>query len=353
MKVLNLMSVGAVALIVGAVVGCSTPEVSLDPALTTFSRQQLEDMDEIKLPPNYSVENFKKLQIGVAFEAIGGEDKTTGAKLTINPDLSSRLQTEMAKLKRFTVYSAHNRGGVMFFEDLADVDPNAKLKEATNVKDIDLVLSGKVTVTKERHDRYNDVLIIYEVECDFSCEDMKTHTVKFAEKAMGRTARKQNFSLTGTQQSGFSQADEQQAILQASLKALKVVANKLGNTYPVGGEIKGISGSGEMMTLGAGFEEGIGANQQCVVFVEDGGVDIPIALAEASPKNNGTSMLQIYKWNTNSKDADPVIDELKESPRKFLKNGNKVYAVGYGMPVPPEWENAYKGSHDEQKRLGK
>lgn len=50
--------------------GCSTPEVNLDPELSTFSREMLEDMDEIRCPPNYNVENFKKLQLGVAFDAV-------------------------------------------------------------------------------------------------------------------------------------------------------------------------------------------------------------------------------------------------------------------------------------------
>jgi hypothetical protein len=330
--------------------GCSTPEIKLDPTLTTFSRDELERMDPIRLPANYSVSNFKRLQMGVAFEAVGGVDKTTGTPLPISPDLSSRLQTEMAKLKRFTIYSAHNRGGVTFFEDLSDVDPNAKLTEASQVRNIDLVLSGRVTVTKERQDRYNDTLLIYEVECDFSCEDLKTHTVKFAEKAKGRTARKQLFSITQRKLAGYDDADEQQAITQAAMKALAVVANKLGNTFPVGGEISGITSSGERMTLDKGFDDGIGAKQQCVVFINDGGVDVPVALAEAVPGNN-TSSLSIYKWNHGDKDAEPLVKALLKDPRGFMKNGTKVYAVGYGLSVPPEWESANKGSMDEQMRL--
>lgn len=335
--------------VVALAVGCSTPELKLDPSLTTYSREMLEDMDEIELPANYSVENFKKLQMGVAFELVPGVDKKTGEALTVDPNLSTRLQTEMAKLKRFTIFSAHNRGGVSFFQELADVDGDVQLKEASNVKAVDLVLSGKVTVTKERQDRYNDTVTIYEVECDFSCEDMATRTVKFAEKAKGRTARKVLLSFSGRKMAGFDDKDEQQAITQAAMKALAVVANKLGNTYPIGGKITGVSGSGERMTLAAGFEEGIGKNQQCVIFVDDGGVDVPIALAEAAPKNNGTSTLTVYRW-AKSADAKPLVKELRKNARDFAKN-NKVYAVGYGLPVPPEWDNAYKGSMDEQLRL--
>ncbi len=329
--------------------GCRAPELSLDPTLTTFSRETLEDMEEIQMPANYSTQNFRKLQLGVAFEAKNGIDKKTGEPLVISKTLSTRLQTEMAKLKRFTIFSAHNRGGVTYFQELSDVDGDVNLTETENVRNIDLVLSGTITVTKERQDRYNDTLLIYEVECDFSCEDLKTRTVKFAEKAKGRTARKQVLSYSGRKMAGYTEADEQQAIEHAAMKALAVVANKLGNSFPVGGTIKGISASGERMTLDKGFEDGIGTAQQCVVYVDDGGVDIPIALAEAIPATN-TSNLRIYRWNKSDDDAEAFIDELEEAPRQFLKN-NKVYAVGYGLSVPPEWEDAYKGSMDEQHRL--
>lgn len=330
-------------------VGCATPELKLDPTLKTFSREDLEEMDEITLPMNYSTENFRKLQMGVAFDSIGGVDKKTGEPLTIDPNLSTRLQTEMAKLKRFTIFSAHNRGGVMFFQDLGDVDSDVSLVEAEDVRNIDIILTGKITVTKERQDRYNDTVIIYEVECDFSCEDLKTRTVKFAEKAKGRTARKVLLSFSGRKMAGFDDSDEQQAITQAAMKALAVVANKLGNTYPVGAEVAGITGSGDRMTISKGFEDGIGNKQQCVIYVDDGGVDVPIALAEAAPGAD-KSTLSVYKWNKGDADAKPLIRELQDAPRQFLKN-NKVYAVGYGLSVPPEWENAYEGSMDEQMRL--
>lgn len=340
-----LCSISAICLLAG----CATPELELEPKLTVYSRERLEDMRDISMPTNYSLENFQKLQMGVAFELVGGVDKKTGEALTIDPKLSSRLQTEMKKLKRFTIFSAHNRNGVMFFQDLADVEGNVPLASPTSVRNIDLVLSGKLTVTKERQDRYNDTVLIYEVECDFSCEDLKTRTVKFAEKAKGRTARKVILSYSGRKMAGFDSADEQQAITQAALKALAVVANKLGNTYPVGGKITGITGSGERMQLGKGFDDGIGHKQQCVVFVTDGGVDVPIALAEATP-GNASSSLTVYRWNKRDVDAKPLIRELLDAPKQFLKN-NSVYAVGYGLSVPPEWDSAYEGSMDEQLRL--
>lgn len=343
-RVLKMGSLGVLALLCGCV-----SEISLDPTLTTYSRETLENMDEIEMPANYSIDNFRKLQMGVAFEVLPGVDTKSGEPLLINPALSKRLEGEMCKLKRFTIFSMHNRGGVTFFQEVADVDGQVNLREATNIKEIDLILTASVRVTKSRVDRYNDTILIYEVSCDVSCEDLKTRTVKFAETARGRTARKVLLSYTGKLRAGFDEADEQQAIEQAATKALASVANKLGNTFPVGGAISGMTASGERMTMRAGSEEGIGDKQQCVVFVDDGGVDVPIALAEAAPKNNGTSSLMVYRW-AKTADAKPLVRELRENGRAFLRN-NRVYAVGYGLPVPPAWSDDKMGAQLEELHL--
>lgn len=303
----------------------------------TYSRDDILSQREIDFPLNYSRTNFRKLLMGVAFESISGKDLETGKDLPISQDLSTRLQTEMAKLKRFTIFSAHNRGGVMFFQELADVDEDVQVASAENVRKMDIILSARVTVTKERHEGYRNNILIYAVECDVNCEDMRTHTVKFAEKAKGTSRREHLLTISGVRAAGYSEEDEQQAITEAAMDALANIANKLGNTYPVGGTISGISSTGERMQLDKGFEDGVGNKQQCVIYVDDGGIDIPLALAEASPGPN-TANLRILRWNTRDDDAEPLIESLQAAPKEFLKQ-NKVYAAGYGMSVPPEWEH--------------
>lgn len=336
------------------VAGCTTetPRLQLDPNLVSYSRKDFE-RGPIRLPANYSAQNFRKLQLGVSFEAVEGIDRKTGKPLAVDPSLAARLQTEMAKLKRFTVFSAHNRGGVAFFEALQDVEGGeVRMREPVDARTIDLVLSGRLTVTKERQDLYNETLLIYEVECDFSCEDLRTRTVRFAEKARGRTARRQILSYSGRALAGMDTSDERQAITQAALKALAVVANKLGNTFPVGGRIVSASTTGNKMTLSAGFEEGVGQAQQCVVYADDGGVDVPLAMAEAVPKADGTSLLEVYRWNDDDRDAEPLVEAYRADPRGFLAS-NRVLAVGYGLSVPPEWESEYDDGADESARIGR
>ena len=317
---------------------CQTKkDIALDPTLTTYGKRNLKS-GEIKMPANYNKDNYRKLLMGVAFQ-----DPTIKAgeiSPNISKTLSSRLQTEMAKLKRFTIFSAHNRGGVTLFQNLSDIG-EAKMKEPVDMKSLDLILSGHVTVSKEKNDRYNDTLIIYEVEIDVSCEDLKTKTVKFAEKAKGRTTRR-----VFTHLGGFDENKEKQAIINASMKALMVAANKLGNTFPVGGKITGMLG-GKRMTLDKGFEHGVGKDMQMVVYTTVGGVDLPLGIAEATPGST-TSNLVMWRWNTGDEYAAPIIKEMK-SDRHWLDK-NELYAVSYGMAFPPEWENAYKDKFDESMR---
>ena len=336
------MRTGSMTLYGGVVVallfcGCATETAINDRPLPLkyYTRAELEDMDTIQLPSNYNTDNFKKLQMGVTFSVTAKD-----GKLKIDPALSGRLQTEMAKLKRFTIFSMHNRNGVKAFERVADLDENVKLDEASDVKSINLILnatmmvSGGDPIKRREYTEY-----VYVADCDFSVEDLKTRTVMLAEKSRGVYARKVRYGGIGNLES----ITEDVAIQSAALRALAIMANKLGNALPTGGRVTSISGSGETMAMSAGYNEGIGAKQQVAIFLSEEGLDIPLAFAEAAPKNDGTSMLSVYKWNTGHKDAKPIIKELQESPRKFLKNykGEKkdgLYAVAFGMPVPPDWE---------------
>lgn len=320
--------------------GCAQEDLQLEPELATYGRDTLKK-GELKLPANYNKENFRKLLLGVMVNK--PDLKTNDLSPEVSRSLSTRLQTEMAKLKRFSVFSAHNRNGVTFFESLADVG-DAKMPTEINRRALDLVLTASITVTREKQDRYNDSLLIYEVECDFNCEDLKTGEVKFAEKAKGRATRSV-IMIGGRFAGGYDAAKEEQAVNQAAMKALTVAANKLGNYYPVGGKITGLLG--DRMTLDKGFEQGVAGKMQMVVYASVSGVDIPVAVAEAAPASD-SSNLKVWRWNTDDKDARAIIDEIRRD-RNWLKN-NELYAVSFGMAIPPEWENAYKDSFDESMR---
>ena len=331
--------------------GCATTEtIDLGPNVTTFSKEELMKAPRITLPPGYNTDNFRKIRMNVFFESVTGRERVVDSdgklverELAASQNLGARLQGAMAELNRFTVRSDYNRGGALA-ESIRKGEEGVK-------QDADISLSCKVTATKEKEKRYNDTLVIYEVDVDYSCEDLKTGDVAFAGHAKGRTARSQFVGITGRVTGGFQDTpdNERQAIEQAALKAVIEIANRLGNEYPVGGRITGATATGEKLTLDKGELDGIGANQMCVVFVNDGGVDIPLALADAFPKKTGTSQLEVCRWNDRDGDAKPLVKAFKKDPKGFL-NESRVYAVGYGMPVPPAWK---QGVDDDKYRVAK
>lgn len=290
---------------------------------------------EIKLPANYNKENFRKLLLGVLVKNVKvKQDGKQRASQNAAEGLSARLQTEMAKLKRFSVFSIHNNGRA-YFQSLDDVG-KAKMQEMDPRK-LDITLTLSMILSKEVHERSSDNLMIYEVEIDANCEDCKTGEVKFAEKAKGKVERVEKISLSGRRMGGYNQDDERQAFLQAALQAISTIANKIGNYYPVGGRITGILG--DRMTLDRGFEQGVGKDMQMCVYAPVSGVDIPLAVAEAYPSDKSAN-LKVWRWNTDDEYAKEIIAEMKKD-RKWVMN-NDIFAVGLRMAVPPEWDREVK-----------
>ena len=293
---------------------------------------------EIKLPANYNKNNFRKLMLGVVVQNVKIDPRSGKQVASENPaqGLSTRLQTEMAKLKRFSVFSAFNRGGVTFFQSLEDVG-DAKMPKDVNMRALDIVLTLNLMLSVEKHERHSDNLLIYEVEVDANCEDLKTREVKFAEKAKGQVKRVEKISLRGRRMGGYKQDDARQAFQQAALIAISKIVNKLGNYYPVGGRVTGILG--DRMTMDKGFEHGVGKDMQMVIYTPVSGVDVPIGIAEASPADK-TSNLKIWRWNKDDEYAAEIIKEMRGDRKWVMKN--ECYAVGLRMAVPPEWDQDEK-----------
>ena len=89
------------------------------------------------------------------------------------------------------------------------------------------------------------------------------------------------------------------------------------------------------MTLDRGFEQGVGKDMQMVVYVPVSGVDVPIAIAEASPADK-TANLKVWRWNTSDKYAKQIIAQMNQDMEWLGKH--ECYGVGLRMAVPPEWD---------------
>lgn len=321
----------AVAIAGVVITGCGSLQLPPQPGSGDgFILQKDLEKCQVAMPPNANTQNFRKLGLAVQFQNISGVDKNTGKPLKVDPNLSKRMQVELGKLKRYTIVDLHSDNG--FLEEMEDAGL-ANVVEQGEQRQIDLLLSGSMTFAKEIHELNAYTQVRYVAEFDFICKDLKDGTQKFAEKATGQAARKQRWSITGGMRGGFSEEEESAVCLEAAMKAIAVVANKLGNTYPAGGRIVGCTASGERMTLDRGFEQGIAGGQQCVVFVEDEGVKIPLCYARAEPSDN-TSGIIPYKWDDVKKDAKRLKREFDMDPKAFIKN-YATYAVGYGIPSNP------------------
>ena len=338
MKKINILFGVAVAVVL---CGCQTVTYTTDPNQTTFSREDILDMPSIQFPANYNTEDFKAVKMAVAVGRLEGfavDQSGKRTELEVDQGLSARLQSQFAGLKRFTVYSVFNRDGVNFFKELGDIG-EVEMVEAKAAIKPDYILSLNINITKERNTRIDtvdgrgslDEKVLVVAECDGNCVDLESNTVYFSEKSRGRNWY--------TKKSGYDSREPQklaESIDIASKKAIVEMMNKVGNYFPVGGKITDVSPTGKKMSLDKGINQGVAESQQCVVFVRDEGVDIPLALGEAQ-SGKDECMLEVYKWNEDDPDAQVLIERYRRSPSSFAQE-NEIFAVGYGLPPSKKME---------------
>lgn len=343
------------------VIGCATtPEADYGPAdygpkTTTYSKEYFLEKSEIAMPPNFSTGDFLHLVMAVNFKSSDKLPQNVGAGeelLHIDQSLSVRFQNEIAKLKRFEVVALHGVDTEFDTGAAADLSSgNLVAAEQEKPLKYNVLLQGQLIGTKSRtviRGTGTDpdmAQVVYKVYVIATCKDLRKGTVGHSVDAVGKARPRMQTLVNGRPRGGFDANEESQAVWEATQNALIEIGNKIGNTFPVGGHVIGVSRSGDNMTLDKGLEDGVGAGQQCVIAFDDGGVMIPLAMAEASPENGQhKSALKIYRWNEDDADAEAIVDELKDGPRQFF-NANKgsLFAVCYGVAVPPEWErNATK-----------
>ena len=338
MRKIHLWSTLAFAVVL---CGCQTVTYTTDPNQTTFSKDDILKIPSIQFPANYNTDDFKAIKMAVAVGKLEGHTVDQSGKRTeleVDADLSARLQGQFASLKRFTVYSVFNRGGVNFFKELGDIGEVDMVAQKSPIKP-DYILNLNINVMRERHTRIDTVggrgslddKVIVVAECDGNCVDLKSNTVYFSEKSRGRNWY--------TKKPGYDSKEAQKlaaAIDEASKKAIVEMMNKVGNYFPVGGKITDVSPTGKKMSLDKGVDQGVAEAQQCVVFVRDEGVDIPLALGEAQ-SGKDECMLEVYKWNDKDPDAKILIERYRKSPGTFAQE-NKIFAVGYGLPPSKKME---------------
>ena len=122
----------------------SQKKIATEPVRTHITQSALASKP-IELPLNYNQKNFRKLLMGVDFNKV--KVKTGHISSKFVETLSTRLQTEMAKLKRFSVFAIHNNGGMSTLELLSE-NGKITLKQPKRKTELDLLLNANISITK-------------------------------------------------------------------------------------------------------------------------------------------------------------------------------------------------------------
>jgi curli biogenesis system outer membrane secretion channel CsgG len=340
--------------IVLSLVGCSPTlirsnsennarSIQTNPDLATISSKDvIKKNGQVTLPQNYDPSNYKKLAVAVSFYPSNSSnaDKFSSVK---SETLSSLFETEISKLKRFTILSRSQLGQQAIVEEIKFQDTGLvksnQLMKVGQMKGAQYALSGGIAISSEKFERVaNQELVIY-VTVNYQLINLSTGEIEEADTAQGRSKRTFYQTPSGAWIGGFNVNDHNQAttaVNEAADGALKVIANKLGNKLPVGGKVVGIKD--DLIQIDAGYDQGLMGKQIISLYTWDG-VDVPLAYAEISPGKN-KSNAKIIQWN-NEKAAAPLVDRIKKDQMAFLRDF-EVFAVSKGMPVPPEWDASYK-----------
>jgi len=335
----GLILSGILLLLLSACSQKSSKGIQIDPTLATQSRVDYEEGSrKVELPQNYSQKNYKRLILAANFFA--AKDYKSYGTVPVEV-LSTMLETELSKLKRFTLVSRHlgqkGKWAEKKFQDLGTTNARGTMRLGKGMN-ASYGLTGGISSVKEEYDRGSKNQLVFIIRVDYQITDFETDEIIEADMAEGRSTRSVFRLPSGKIVGGFTKADESEAVKQAAMNALKVIANKLGNKLPIGCQVTAIRGS--RFGCDKGYEEGFMGKQMVAIYSEDAGIDLPIAVAEARPGAHKTSG-KIISWNDDEDEyVQDMIRKIKANPR--YASQNDIYAVSLGMPTPPEWDSNYK-----------
>ncbi len=308
-------------------------EIDVVPKITTVNKS---DDVRVELPANYSQKNYKRLIVAVYFEPNKKAMNTKGLPLA---SVATALETEMTKLKRFTIVSRQGGQNAIAaeeaFQALGRTDAGSRLRFDSGLN-ANYVLYCAVTGVREEYERYDYNEFIYVVRLDYQLIDAETGEIVEADYTEGRARRTCVRLPSGRIVAGFdTRSGELDAVNQAALNGLTLLGNRLGNQLPIGGQV--VAMRGDRVKIDKGVAEGFMDKQVVTLYTEDFGMDVPFAVAEITPSDH-SSIGKIFAWSDDDYTAE-LIEELQSDPN-FIKRHN-VYAVSQGMPLPAEWDTQY------------
>ncbi len=273
-------------------------------------------------------------------------------QVNLGNSLSTQMQTELGRIKRFKVYCLFGDHTYRLAQDLASLGELGAPKITPPTPDIFLTGEVVANVGKVKTNTGND-RSTYQVTAALQLMDQNRIQLWGRNIRGGKVARTTILGANDRVLGGFdpgSEDDVMKALEESARPILWTLGQTLGKEYPVTGAVT--SKLGDRLVFNKGTSKGLSdSTQMWVWYRTKGGLAIPIGKARALPSRE-KSTLEVYQWNTGDKDAKSIINQLDARPDWMQdKAGDRegIFATTAGLPIPPGWDPARIQYEDAKK----
>lgn len=288
----------------------------------------------------------------VLYMQIEAIDQTKDPTLKLSPGsleaARRRLEAQLPRMKRFSVYTVFNKGAVTTVRELNDLGEVADV-DASALPAPDLYLNttitfnvekGKLDGKQQKDSKYSMTEVMdYRSSVSWSLADSKRRILTDVGEASGTIDAAVKRKLVGLRlnsnneieyQGMFNPTDpENQASLAMEFTddMIQGLCAKLALAIPLTADVTGLNRTGTKFGITKGLGNGVFAGTKVVIWMKDPIVGaVALAIAEAEPTID-TAALNIIAWNESDEDAGPVITELKATPSKAAELKLKATTV--------------------------
>ena len=259
-----------------------------------------------------------------------------------------RLESQLPRMKRFSLYTVFNKGAVSTVKELNDLG-EVKDVDASALPAPDLYLNATITFNLEKGEldgkqqkdsKYSMTEVMdYRSSMSWNLADSKRKILTDVGEASGAIDVPVKRKFVGVRlnaqneieyQGMFNPTDPENQDSLATEFAddlIQGLCAKLALAVPLTADVTGLNPSGTKFGVKRGSAHGIFDGTKVVIWMKDPVVGaVALALAVAEPAID-TAALTIIQWNEEDEDAGPVIKDLKSAPAKAAEMQLKATTV--------------------------
>jgi len=270
--------------------------------------------------------------------------------------VNSEVEAQIARMKRFSVYSIYNKGGQDLAREMGDLGL-AREMDTGQLPSPDAILNVEAMInTEENFDKTQaEKLVVCTATVVYNLTDSTGKILSDTQHASGtiRTPKPEgNQKLEDMKNvrrivqrydavtdewkevGGFDPRNPEVAnalVKQTIEEPLKGLVGRLALALPVTTQVTGLNASKTTFAIRAGQKNGVFKGTKVVVWCEQGDFTYPIASTVAEPVMD-KSNLKIVSWNDADPDAKEIIAKIKSGGiPDDLKD--KIWATTEGIPL--------------------